>query len=47
MLRWWSEDEDLDVPDPYYGDDAVFAECLALIVPACDVARRQLPGGSP
>jgi protein-tyrosine phosphatase len=24
-----------DVPDPYYGDEAVFDECLALIVAAC------------
>jgi protein-tyrosine phosphatase len=35
LLRWWSEGLDLDVPDPYYGDDAEFAACLDLIVPGC------------
>jgi protein-tyrosine phosphatase len=35
VLRWWSEGIDLDVPDPYYGDEAEFAACLDLIVPGC------------
>jgi low molecular weight protein-tyrosine phosphatase len=35
LLRWWAEGEDLDVPDPYYGDAAGFDACLALIVPGC------------
>jgi protein-tyrosine phosphatase len=42
VLRWWSEGTDLDVPDPYYGDDEAFAACLALIVPACDAIAAAL-----
>ena len=42
VLRWWSEDDALDVPDPYYGDDAAFAACLGLIVPACDALAEAL-----
>jgi protein-tyrosine phosphatase len=36
LLRWWAEGEDLDVPDPYYGDVDEFDACLALIVPGCE-----------
>jgi protein-tyrosine phosphatase len=36
LLRWWSEGLELDVPDPYYGDDEEFAACLELIVPGCE-----------
>jgi protein-tyrosine phosphatase len=25
-----------DVPDPYYGDESVFEDCLDLIVAACN-----------
>jgi len=35
LLRWWAEGEDLDVPDPYFGDRAAFDECLELIEPGC------------
>ncbi|WP_438363667.1 low molecular weight protein-tyrosine-phosphatase [Streptomyces marincola] len=39
---------DLDVPDPYYGEDEGFADCLALIeesVPdLLDTIRRRRPG---
>jgi protein-tyrosine phosphatase len=35
LLRWWAEGEDLDVPDPYFGDRAAFDQCLELIEPGC------------
>lgn len=42
VLRWWSEGIDLDVPDPYYGDEEEFAACLDLIVPACHALATAL-----
>jgi len=42
VLRWWSGGVDLDVPDPYYGDEEEFASCLALIVPGCEALARAL-----
>ncbi len=36
LLRSFVEDEDLDVADPYYGDEVEFAECLAQIVTSCE-----------
>jgi protein-tyrosine phosphatase len=42
LLRWWAEGEDLDVPDPYYGDADEFDECLALIVPGCEALALAL-----
>ncbi len=32
----------VDVPDPYYGDDAEFARCLAMIEAACRGLARDL-----
>jgi len=42
LLRWWAEGVDLDVPDPYYGDDEEFDACLALIVPGCRALADEL-----
>ena len=33
-----------DVPDPYYGDDAVFDDCLAMIAAACTGLVSELTG---
>lgn len=36
LLLSFSDNELLDVPDPYYGDDAAFEEILSLIESGCD-----------
>jgi protein-tyrosine phosphatase len=46
VLRWWSEGRDLDVPDPYFGDDDGFAEVLGMILPGCTALAESLAGGA-
>jgi protein-tyrosine phosphatase len=46
VLRWWSEGLDLDVFDPYFGDDGDHARCLELIEPACAALVRALADGT-
>lgn len=51
LLRSWdpaaSGDGDLDVPDPYYGDEAGFTDCLKLIEAAMPGLLDEVEAGLP